>query len=525
MSTFLSSSNFIDKINARNRESYYSEKKKDKKKTTDEDVFSKMNCKYRSLFYDFIVDDYKDMGFSGISVDKYWKEYVIYKLIPEQPKDKDKYVKEYDSFLENMLNIVLESYQIFQTCFQINDKILEKLQKSLFAYGQPSLLLLQFMKIVCNTMEEKKPKKKFSVACSVMILPYIEQQTLKGGKMDASANSKENKDDSISYNIYISLSSSVRYKQILETLLSLKNNEYFKFTYDPRKQQQLQIPEPPDDDSTYYDFPDCIKVSDYRYHLPSSFMNDVDNRKGTIFLVFNAEYQKHKFSFTKTSRERIKLNFPPFKKYEKRVSCNFGSTCGEPVLIHWLWNQKILKGRSYESNLKDFGTFYINYSEKYSFSNEFIIGSHITSDTNFKLYERIIIGFLYSYICYSSLKRKQQSSSSLLFFVKNEKKDFQGAQQFEGGGKSEKKDAKIKKKDEPSHNIIINLKQHDVRVFIFLEVIDTLRKLMIPCPGCFINQDIIKKNTLQFLVHGWNSEDCNTSCTPFHLPYKKSLQI
>jgi hypothetical protein len=181
--------------------------------------------------------------------------------------------------------------------------------------------------------------------------------------------------------------------------------------------------------------------------------------KGHIYLIFNIEYRHNKYIFRKnTEKKNMKLNFMPFKKYENNtVSCIHGSTCSEPVLINWLRKNNILQG-DYKQIM---GTFFLKSASNYTYSNQFLVGTKTNIDNySSKLFERVVLGFFYNHL---------QTS------IPNKK------------------------------NLISFLSAH----------LNIIRKLMIPCPGCLMNNELIKKNMIG--SPSWNALDCDSKCTMYEL--------
>lgn len=153
--------------------------------------------------------------------------------------------------------------------------------------------------------------------------------------------------------------------------------------------------------------------------------------------------------FDKLSENISNKNFIPFKRFENRVNCNNGSLCVEPLYVNWLFQKK--KITYYDNYKSNFGVFYFkNNKNEETFNNKNLIGTNDNDSVKNKLYERVVIGYLLEYL---------------------DDKEF----------------------------VIDNLKY--------------IRKLMTPCPGCFMNAKFIKNNKFE----KWNISDCDKDCSTYNL--------
>jgi hypothetical protein len=104
--------------------------------------------------------------------------------------------------------------------------------------------------------------------------------------------------------------------------------------------------------------------------------------------------------------------------------------------------------RNFTLSKKSFGVFFIKSLPVILFTNSFLVGTSPKESHKFKMFERILIGYF-----------------AVLF----------------------------------GNEFVLNY-------------LNTIRKLMVPCPGCLINHVNIKKNK----IVSWNKGDCNQICTDYN---------
>lgn len=263
--------------------------------------------------------------------------------------------------------------------------------------------------------------------------------------------------------LYLSFSTIKVYKNILYNLINLKNSEDFKFTINDLNIEDYPNPPLGDDniEPKKYEFPDELIVGRLEYVKKINGKKQIQKINVEIHLIFNSKYRHNKYIFQKN--KNIKLNFMPFKRHVENnlVSCIHGSTCSEPILINWLRENQKLKG-DYDKQVM--GTFFLNSRKMYIYSNSFLVGTVINTNVySIKLFERVVLGYFFDHL----------------------------------------------KKDLPKESdLIIFLSKH----------LNTIRKLMIPCPGCLMNNELIKKNEFKI---SWKASDCDSICTRYELPKTK----